>query len=223
YDWGTITGIVSIPLVLAAGLVLVGVFLWYESRQAEPLAPLHLFASRNFSLMNLASAGVMFSTTCIFLPITIYVQSVLGMSALQAGLTLAPMSLPSMVVAPLSGRLVDRLGGKYLLMAGFAIFAAGAYWIASVAALDTTWATFAPAFVAAGLGMGLTFPPLTTLAMREVSDREAGAASGVLNTMRQLGNLTGSAVGGAGVPGAAARAVADEEGTRSRGVPTART
>jgi len=117
YEWGTITGWLTIPMVIGAGAVLFLAFIAWERRQAEPLVPLSLFRNRNFSLMNWTGTAMAFGMQGIFIPITIYTQSVLGMSALQSGLTIAPMSLAAMVVAPFAGRFSDRLGGKYLLMA----------------------------------------------------------------------------------------------------------
>ena len=197
YEWGTIVGFVSIPLLLVVGFVLLALFVLWERRQDEPLVPLRLFQHRNYTLMNWTALAVAFAMQGIFLPFTIYLQSVLGMSALSAGLTVAPLSLVSMVVAPFSGRLVDRFGGKYFLMTGLVLFATGTgllFWLASP---DSSWQTFVPPLMLAGLGMGCVFAPMTTIAMRDVTPRETGAASGVFNTMRQLGAVVGSAVIGA--------------------------
>jgi len=197
YDWGTITGAVSIPLILAAGVVLFAAFLAWERSQAEPLVPLRLFNHRNFSLMNGTSLAVAFAMQGIFLPFTIYLQSVRGMSALEAGLAVAPLSLVSMFVAPFSGRLADRFGGKYFLMAGLVLFATGTGLLFVLASLDSTWQTFVAPLMVAGLGMGCVFAPMTAVAMKDVATRDTGAASGVFNTMRQLGAVVGSAVIGA--------------------------
>ncbi|TME26739.1 MAG: DHA2 family efflux MFS transporter permease subunit [Chloroflexi bacterium] len=176
YEWGTITGFVSIPLIIGVGVALFVVFLFWERRQAEPLVPLRLFQHRNYTLMNWTALAVAFAMQGIFLPFTIYLQSVLGMSALASGLTVAPLSLVSMFVAPFSGRLVDRFGGKYLLMAGLTLFATGTGLLFWVASLDSTWQTFVPALMVAGLGMGCVFAPMTTIAMRDVAPRDTGAA-----------------------------------------------
>jgi MFS family permease len=133
----------------------------------------------------------------MFLPFTIYLQSVRGFSALVAGLTLAPMSLTSMVTAPFAGRFADRVGGKYILTTGITLFTIGMGSIAFVAGPDSTWINFLAPAIVAGLGMGMTFAPMTTVAMRNIEPRVAGAASGVLNTIRQLGAVIGSAVIGA--------------------------
>ena len=197
YDWGTITGVVSIPLILAVGVVLFVAFLAWERSQAEPLVPLRLFTHRNYTLMNGTSLAVAFAMQGIFLPFTIYLQSVRGMSALDAGLAVAPLSLVSMFVAPFSGRLADRFGGKYFLMAGLVLFATGTGALFVFASLDSTWQTFVAPLMVAGLGMGCVFAPMTTVAMKDVATRDTGAASGVFNTMRQLGAVVGSAVIGA--------------------------
>src|SRR5256714_15202290 len=141
YDWGAIWGPVTIGEIIAAGVfVLVGFVVW-ERFQAEPLIPLPLFAIRNFSLMSWVTAVMSFGMLGLFFPITIYLQSALGLSALQAGLTVAPQALVAMVVAPWSGRLADKVGGKYILMAGLVLFAAGMSLVDWRAAPDSTWLT----------------------------------------------------------------------------------
>ena len=86
-------------------------FVIWERYQKEPLVPLDLFRERNFSVANWIAAAISFGMLSMFLPFTIYLQSARGFSALVAGLTLAPMSLTSMVTAPFAGRLADRIGG----------------------------------------------------------------------------------------------------------------
>jgi EmrB/QacA subfamily drug resistance transporter len=198
YDWGQIGSYgVTIPEVIGAGVLLFAVFIVWEHFQTQPLVPLSLFEDRNFSVANWIAAAISFGMLSMFLPVTIYLQSVRGFSALVAGLTFAPMSLMSMLVAPFAGRLADRVGGKYILMTGISLFTIGFSLVAYVAGPDSTWINFlAPALIA-GAGMGMTFAPMTTVAMRNISPRMAGAASGVLNTTRQLGAAIGSAVVGA--------------------------
>ena len=210
YDWGTITGWLTIPMVIGAGIALAIAFLAWEWRQPEPLVPLSLFRNRNFSLMNWTSAGMSFALQGIFIVIPIYMQSVLGMSALQSGLTVAPMSLTAAILAPITGRLSDRFGGKYLLMAGLAIFGVGAGIVSLVASASSTWATFILPWVIAGVGLGLVFAPMTTVAMQDIKPAMAGAASGVLNTTRQLGAVIGAAVIGAVLQNQLASALHDK-------------
>ena len=201
FDWSTVTTIAGVPITIAAllitGVVLLIAFFVWDSFRPSPLVPLRLFRDRNFSLMNWVAATVAFGMIGLFLPITIYLQSALGFSALKAGLTLMPMSLVSMPVAPLAGRLADRIGGKYVLMFGVALFAIGMGWLDWRASIDSTWVTFLPGLLVAGFGIGCTFAPMTTVAMRNIRPQLAGAASGVLNTTRQVGGAIGSAVVGA--------------------------
>jgi EmrB/QacA subfamily drug resistance transporter len=199
YDWGTITGFISIPLIIGVGVALLVVFLFIQARtqDQEPLVPFALFRDRNFSLMNWVSATVSIGLLGIFLPLTIYLQSALGFSALKAGLAIAPSSLMSMFVAPVAGRLTDRIGGKYILVTGLLLFAGGMSWVAIIATPHSTWEVFVAPLVVSGFGLGCTFAPLTTTAMRSVQPALAGAASGMLNTTRQVGSVIGTAAVGA--------------------------
>jgi EmrB/QacA subfamily drug resistance transporter len=199
YDWGTVTSFVSIPLVLAVGVALLGVFLLVQKarQDREPLVPFVLFRSRNFTLMNWVSGTLSIGMLGIFLPFTIYLQSALGFSALKAGLTMAPSSVVMIILAPVLGRLTDKIGGKYILMTGLTLFAVGMGWAVLIATPHSAWYDFLAPMIVAGLGMGGTFPPMTTTAMRDVDPRMAGAASGVLNTTRQVGSVIGTAAVGA--------------------------
>ena len=198
FNWGEIGSyVVTIPEVIGLGVVLLVLFVIWERFQAEPLVPLSLFEERNFAVANWIGASIAFGMMSLFLPIVIYLQSVRDFSALTAGLTLAPMSVTSMLVAPFAGRLADRVGGKYILMTGVFLFAAGFGTLTVVAGPDSTWLTFLVPAIVAGAGMGMTFAPLTTVAMRNIEPRMAGSASAVLNTTRQVGQAVGSAIVGA--------------------------
>jgi EmrB/QacA subfamily drug resistance transporter len=199
YNWGTITSFISIPLLFAVGLALFVLFLWLQARRQdrEPLVPFVLFRDRNYALMNMVTAFIAIGMLGIFLPFSIYLQSVLGFSALKAGLTMAPASLVSMFVAPVAGRMSDRIGGKYILMAGLLLFAGGMGSIAVIAQPTSAWYNFLLPQVVAGIGIGCTFAPMITVALRNVSPMMAGAASGVFNTTRQVGTVIGTAGVGA--------------------------
>ncbi len=195
YNWGTIKSFISIPLLAGVGLVLLGLFLWLQARrqEGEPLIPFVLFQDRNYSLMNMVAAFIAIGMLGIFLPFSIYLQSVLGFSALKAGLTMAPASLVSMFVAPVAGRMSDRIGGKYILMAGLLLFAGGMGSIALIAQPNSAWYDFLLPQIVAGIGIGCTFAPMTTVALRNVNPMMAGAASGLFNTTRQVGTVVGTA------------------------------
>ena len=179
-------------------MLLVVFLLQQRTRQDnEPLVPFALFRDRNFTVINFVAAAVSVGMIGIFLPMTIYLQSVLGYSALKAGLVMAPTSLVSMFLAPVAGRLSDKIGGKYILMAGLTLYALGIAWIIAAAPRSArTGPRSCPPFIVTGLGIGGVFAPMATEAMRNVEPRMAGAASGVNNTIRQVGSVVGSAVGG---------------------------
>jgi EmrB/QacA subfamily drug resistance transporter len=199
YNWGTITGFISIPLILGLGVLLLIAFLLVQrmTQGKEPLVPFALFRDRNYSVTNWISGVLAIGMMGIFLPFTIYLQSVLGFSALKAGLVMAPASLLSIFVAPVAGRLTDKIGGKFILMLGLSLFAIGIGWIAGIAHPNTSWPTFLGPLIVVGFGMGCIFAPLVTTAMRNIQPQLAGAASGVLNTVRQVGLVIGTAAVGA--------------------------
>jgi EmrB/QacA subfamily drug resistance transporter len=221
YNWGTITGFVSIPLVIGLGVVLLVAFLLVQKmrQDREPLVPFVLFRSRNFTIMNWVSCTLSVGMLGIFLPLTIYLQSALGFSALKAGLTMAPSSLVMIFVAPFLGRLTDKTGGKYILMSGLSLFAIGMGWLVLIANTHSKWQDFLAPLIVAGLGMGGTFAPLTTVAMREVDPRMAGAASGVLNTVRQVGSVIGTAAVGALLQNRLASSLASQATIASAALP----
>ena len=221
YNWGAFWGPITIPEIIAAGIIVFIGFIVFERFQAEPLLPLSLFSNLNFSVAIWVSAVVAFGMLGFFIPVTIFLQSVLGFSALKAGLTFIPMSLISMVVAPFAGRLSDRFGGKYILMLGLTCFAAGMALVVYLISLSATQATFWGPAALAGVGMGMTFAPLTTVAMRDIRPQMAGAASGVLNTVRQLGGAVGSAVIGAVLQNRLAVGLHDQAVAYSGQVPAA--
>src|SRR5881396_3681647 len=181
YHWGTFTdalsfdaagshwGLFSIPSLFVASVFLFVLFILWDRGREDPLVPLALFKDRNFAIGNALAAIVFFGMMGLFLPLTIFLQSVLGFSALKAGLTLAPMPLTSMLVAPFSGRATDRFGGKYILMAGLAFFGVGMGLVIVLSSLNTGQFTYLPALILAGVGLGCTFAPMTTVTMQRVN------------------------------------------------------
>jgi EmrB/QacA subfamily drug resistance transporter len=221
YNWGTITSFVSIPLILGLGVALLIAFLVVQklTQQREPLVPFAVFRDRNFSVINWVSGVLAVGMMGIFLPLTIFFQSVLGFSALKAGLTMAPASLMSMFVAPAAGRMTDKIGGKYILMSGLLLFAGGMGWVALIAHPGSEWQSFLGPLVVAGIGMGCIFAPLVTTAMRNIKPQMAGAASGVLNTVRQVGLVIGTAAVGALLQNQLVSAMATQASSRSAALP----
>jgi len=199
YNWGAVTGLVTIPEIIAAGVVVLGLFVYIQARrqQHEPLLPFAVFKDRNYTLMTLVLMAMGFAMVGVFLPITIYFQSVLGLSALDAGIATAPMPLAMMFVSGIAASLANRVSGKYLLMGGLTGFAAGMAFVAwTVQTSSSRWA-FLPGFILAGAGMGFVWTPVFSMATRDLKPELAGVASGVLNTLQELGAVIASASIGA--------------------------
>jgi EmrB/QacA subfamily drug resistance transporter len=197
YGWGTAGHGITIPEIILAGMLLLAGFAAWERRHREPLMPLSLFRSRTFTIMVVLSAAVQFALQSMLLVNSVNLQSALGFTAVHAGLTGLPLTVAMTALAPFAGRLTDRFGGKYVLMAGLTVYAAGIAGVAVAASAHATSLTFAPALLVAGLGMGAIFAPQATMGMAAAPPELAGAASGVLNTGRQLGATLGGAISGA--------------------------
>jgi MFS family permease len=155
---------------------------------------IELFRLRNFWVGNVIAFVVAFGMLGIFFPMTLFLQGVLGMTPIRAGLTMTPMSVMIMFAAPMAGRLTDKIGARWILTGGLMLMTVGILFIVSRIGLDTDWKSLAPALIVTGLGMGMTFAPMTAAAMREVPPRIAGSASGILNTTRNVGQVLGIAV-----------------------------
>ena len=199
YAWGTVWAFVSIPGILGAGVGVLALFMavQWTRQDREPLLRLTVFADRNYSLMTLVLMVMGFAMVGLLLPLTIYLQSALGLSAVQAGLTVAPMPLASMLVAgPVAG-LAGRFSGKYILIAGLTLLAAGMAYVGWKVQADSGRWTLLPGLVIAGIGSGGVWVPTFSIATRDLQPRLAGIASGVLSTIQELGVVLGSAVVGA--------------------------
>ena len=132
YDWGTITGPISVWGLIIAGLVILALFVWWQAvNRKEPLVPLQLFRDRNFSISNFAISTMSFTATAMGFPLMLYLQLVRGMSPTEAALTFVPMALVSIVMAPIVGKLTDRVHPRTLTATGFAITALAVWWVSA--------------------------------------------------------------------------------------------
>ncbi|EFQ81902.1 drug resistance MFS transporter, drug:H+ antiporter-2 family [Aeromicrobium marinum DSM 15272] len=194
YDWGTITGIVSVPLLIVVGLVTMAVFFWWQSRiRTEPLVPLRLFRDRNFSLASLGIVAVSFAITSMALPFMFYAQAVRGDSPTEAGLLLVPMALMTAVLAPYVGRLVDRAHPRAITSVGFGASAVAVFWLTRIMEPATpTWQILL-AMALFGVGSAFLWAPLAATATRNLPMDSAGAGAGVYNTVRQTAAVLGAA------------------------------
>ncbi|WP_455835021.1 DHA2 family efflux MFS transporter permease subunit [Pseudarthrobacter siccitolerans] len=194
YNWGTITGPISVWGLIVAGIgVLVLFVLWQRFNKGEPLLPLALFRDRNFSLANLGITLVGFTVTAFTLPLIFYYQLVRGLTPTQSALLMVPMALISGGLAPVVGKIVDRVNPKYLAAGGLTLMAVSLVWNAVLMQPDTPiWMFLLPSAVL-GLANAGIWAPLSTTATRNLPPRQAGAGSGVYNTTRQFGAVLGSA------------------------------
>jgi EmrB/QacA subfamily drug resistance transporter len=184
------------PRVLGAfGLGAVGLagFVWWERRASEPLFDLALFRLRSLATSNVAagaSAAALFGTL-ILLPF--YLTRVLGYGPVGLGIAITPVALSFVVVAPLAGRAMGRVGAGRMATAGFAVAAAGALWMALVAPAQS-YAELVPGIVAFGVGLAMATSPITTTAMSEVPPERVGVAAALPNIFRYTGGGLGVAV-----------------------------
>jgi len=223
YDWGVVTGIVTIPEIIGAGILLLALFLYYQARRqnADPLVPFEVFKDRNFTLMTLVMAAMGFAILGLYLPLTIYMQSVLGLSAIDAGLTLAIQPAAMFFSSGLAAGLSQKVNGKYLLIPGLLFLAAGSGYIDWAAhAASGRW-DFTPGLIASGLGMGFIWTPLFSIATRDLPAHLGGVASGVVNTIQEMGGVLASAVVGAFLQNRLAIALHDRAVTASSQLPPA--
>jgi EmrB/QacA subfamily drug resistance transporter len=198
--WGVVDGpdhgwaSARVLSMLTSGALLIAGFVAWQRRTRSPMMPLTLFRSRGFSLVNAVtltfSAGAFGS---VFL-LAQFFQVVQGLSPLSAGVRTLPWTMAPMVVAPLAGIFADRIGLRNLIVAGQVSLAAGVFWIAAATTTTVDYADLVVAFVLAGVGMGLTFAPVSTMALASTDPNLRGVASGANNTIRELGVAVGVAV-----------------------------
>jgi EmrB/QacA subfamily drug resistance transporter len=190
HSWGS-PSVISY-LVIGAGLV--AAFVVVESRHRHPLVPLRLFRSRGLTGANLIMVligSVMFS---LFFFLSQYLQDVQGYSPLRAGLAFLPMPIAIIIGTQLSSRLVGRLGSRSLLVTGPLISASGLLLLSRVHADSSYPLHIGLPGAIITFGIGMSFVPVTLSATGGVDPRDAGLASGLINTTRQIGGSLGLAV-----------------------------
>jgi EmrB/QacA subfamily drug resistance transporter len=189
HDWSA-----GIWATIAAGLALLAGFVYWQSvNTGEPLIPLRMFRDNDFSLSNVGIAVIAFAVTAMIVPVMFYAQAVCGLSPTRAALLTAPMAIASGVLAPIVGKLVDRVPPRPIVGFGFSALAIALTWLSFEMTTTTPiWRLVLP-LTLMGIGMAFVWSPLAATATRHLPVTLAGAGSGVYNTTRQVGGVLGSA------------------------------
>ena len=179
---------------LLGGAVLLAAFIVWESRSSHPLLPLRLFRDRSFTVANIVGFTFSFGIFGSVFILIQFLQVVQGHSPLQAGVMTMPWTLAPMFVAPLAGLLAPRLGTRTLMITGLSLLTAAMFWLAATLAATEPYAVMVPGFLAAGIGMGLVFAPMSTAVLANMHQDDHAKASGVNATLREVGVALGVAV-----------------------------
>lgn len=201
-----IGGLSIVPFALLISVILLTLFVLWElhlTKQGKtPLVSMKLFTNRQYTsgalttmVLSLGQSGIIFS-------IPVFLQAVRGYDAFQTGLSLVPMSVTLLVVAPLGAILSKKVRPKLMIQIGLLLNVAAMVVLRWSLNLDTTTTTLIPGLVLYGAGMGIVMSQINNLTLSAVSVEEAGEASGVNNTLRQVGATFGSAIIGAVLLGA---------------------
>jgi EmrB/QacA subfamily drug resistance transporter len=191
-SWGWTSDRTIIGFILAA--VLIAAFLVFESRHDDPLVPLRIFSNRSLTASDATLLVVVAALFGMFFFVTLYLQQVLGFSALKTGIAYLPLSLTLIAASALASRSVDRFTPKPVLVAGLLISTGGFIFLTSVSGHGDYGSHVLPAMVILGVGFGMAFVPVTIAGTSGVAPEDSGLASGLLNTTQQVGGSLGLAI-----------------------------
>jgi EmrB/QacA subfamily drug resistance transporter len=183
---------------LVAAAVVIATFIVWESRTDQPMIPLEFFRQRAFSVSSLIITLIGVGLFGIIFYLTLYFQNVKGYSPQEAGVRSLPTTMMILVMAPLGGRLVMKVGPRALMTVGMLLASVGLFGLARLG-VDSPYSSIWPFQIMMGAGMALTMPSASSTGMSAVDQSKAGIASGVINASRQVGGALGIAVlGGIG-------------------------
>jgi len=189
-DWLQSRFILAMGVLAVVGLI---GFTIRELRTAKPFVDLGVVRNYNFSL---GSALMFFAGLAIYsmtAVIPLFMQSLLGYTALQSGLAMLPRGLGSVIAMPLVGRLVNKVQGRYLIAIGFLLFGISSFALTRISPASSGWTMLWPLFIS-GVSLGFMFVPLSTIAMGSLKPEQIGNASGIFNLMRNVGGSVGIAM-----------------------------
>jgi sugar phosphate permease len=191
-DWGWGSARTLAGLAVAAGL-LVG-FVWIEHRHENPLVPLRVFTNRSLAASDVTMLLLAAALFGLFYFCTLYLQQVLGYSALKTGVAYLPFSFAIISSSGVASRVADRVGPKPVLVGGLLLAAVGFALFTRLAPHGDYAGQVLPAMLVMGVGLGMAFVPITIAATSGVAAEDSGLASGLLNTTQQVGGSLGLAV-----------------------------
>ena len=171
-------------------------FILLERYQRAPMLPLDLFRNRTYAGANLVMLLVALAMFGVFFFLSLYMQNVLGYTAVQTGAAFLPMTILIILIAPIAGKTSDRFGSRWLMTAGMVLIAVQLLYFSRLG-VDASFWDLLPAFLVGGVGMALTMTPSAAAATRSVSVDKAGVGAAVLNASRQIGGSLGIALIGA--------------------------
>jgi len=202
---GDAEGWTSAPILGAAAgaAALLGAFVAIESRVVEPMLPLRYFRDRSFTGAQIAAFAISASFFAIFLYTTLYLQQILGLSAIEAGLAYLPGTITMLFVSAGTSALGAKVSARLMVAGGLALVSAGML-LFLLAGVGSSWTIILPGVMVALIGTGLFNPALTAVALGTVPPEQSGVAAGVNDTFRQAGIAVGVAALGALVPAQAA-------------------
>jgi EmrB/QacA subfamily drug resistance transporter len=189
----------SSPRIIGAfalAVLALAAFVVLELRQRHAMLDLGLFRNTTFLGANIVFLLVVLAMFGVLFFVSLYLQNVLGYSPVKAGAAFLPMTLAIVLVAPLAGRLSDRVGSRWLITGGLLLVAAQLFYLSRLGTEESYW-SLVPAMLMGGIGMASAMPSATAAALSGVSVEKAGVGSAVVNTSRQLGGSLGIALMGA--------------------------
>ncbi len=179
---------------IAGALLLLAIFVVIERRSRSPLMPFSIFRLRTLRGADIVALLIGMSLFSMFFFVSLYMQQVLGFSALKAGLSYLPLAVGIILAAGAASALVTRFGFKPVLTSGLLFVAAGLLWFSQVSAHGSFVADVLGPSLLAAIGLGLSFVPVTIAAVSGTRPHEAGLASGLVNTAQQVGGALGLAI-----------------------------
>jgi EmrB/QacA subfamily drug resistance transporter len=177
-----------------AGAVLLVSFVFVERRAEQPITPLRLFMNRDRSLAYLSFLLVIGGMFGMFFFLTQFMQGVLGFGALRAGVAFLPVTLLLFVMVRIAPRIMERVSSGKMMLVGSALTAAGMIWLTQVSTDSSYLGAVVGPLLLFGLGAGLFFVPMTSVSLSGIQPEDAGAASGMVNVIQQVGGTIGLAV-----------------------------